>query len=182
MQPVLYTYPRLQGFLCIGDSQIINYRTYFSALPDLFNNNPNELYWKEAVEVECRIPWTGYVTALGLNFAKSVHTVGVLMYFYQRKFPLGQAYSCVLELGNTFNALSRTTNRQNTTYSSQNNHNTIGLTIQIKVIQFSAERTVATGNNKSQGKITENCWYWATKSRVCIGTAVFWLKRRGEAE
>jgi hypothetical protein len=63
----------------------------------------------------------------------------------------------VLELGNTFTAVSRTTNRQNAMYSSQNNHNTIGLTNKIKIIQFSAECTVATGNNKSQGKITENC-------------------------
>jgi len=37
-------------------------------------------------------------------------------------------------------------------YSSQHNHNTIGLAIQIKIIQFSAERTDATGNNKSHGK------------------------------
>jgi hypothetical protein len=107
--------------------------------------------------VEYRILQTGYLTALGLNFAKSVHTVRVLIYFCQRKFPLDQAYACVLELGNIFNELSRTTNRQNTMYSSQNNHNTIGLTIQIKIIQFSAEFSVATGNNKSQGKIAENC-------------------------
>ena len=67
-----------------------------------------------------------------------------LIYFCQTKFPLDQAYSCVLEIGTIFNALSRTANRQNTMYSSQNNHNTTGLTIQIKIIQFSAERTVAT--------------------------------------
>jgi len=59
----------------------------------------------------------------------------------------------VLELGTLCNALSRTTNRQNTTYSSQHNHNTIGLTIQIKVIQFSAERTVATGNINLKEKL-----------------------------
>jgi hypothetical protein len=59
----------------------------------------------------------------------------------------------MLELESVFNITSRTKNRQNTTYSSQNNHNTIGLTIQIKIIQFAAERTAATGNNTSQGKL-----------------------------
>jgi len=58
-------------------------------------------------------------------------------------------------------------------YSSQHNHNTIGLTIQMKTIQFSAERTVATGNNKSQGKNSENFLSCSTKSRVFLGTAVF---------
>jgi hypothetical protein len=43
--------------------------------------------------------------------------------------------------------------QQNTMYSSQNNHNAIGLTIQIKRIQFSVERTVATGNNNSQRQV-----------------------------
>jgi hypothetical protein len=91
--------------------------------------------------------------ALGLNFAKWVHTAKVLICLCQRKFPLDQAYSRMLELESLFNIISRTQNRQNTTYSSQNNHNTIGLNIQIKIIQFAAERTAATGNNKSQGKL-----------------------------